>query len=930
MSAEEKGPDAEGDPIADVLEDSVAYSLVDDAWRMLKINDLEVKYFKKKYRELYEILHGIENQEKMIMKQKETVESEILAEKIELERTTVEEGESSRTLRKLEEQRADLQKELEFTEQKDTMVKFELEELKTVHEELTEAYEAMKKKNIDTVEPVLAALRKENDSLINQLQKADDNFEKETANKALLVTRCEELEKQRENKKAAVETKQTQIKVASGEPPRLQRQCDAVETAGKSMEREKSDLLRKFREFDEQIEKQQRRRHEAEKLKKSLNEKIELNLQTIEKRDEEVSIIRSTLEASQSEGDDLNAVKVDLNIRRKETESDARHKIDTLTLTKKTYHDSMRLLKKKKSFMEGIKGTLPTLQEQLKGSELTFKTLQSERVGKTRDVLKLKDELDSFIADFLQQEQIEGERKKELESAIADVDDQEAKVVEALAETKTQGKLLQVLSAQRDIVARDYTRMDFKEKEARKTVKMKELSVLDLTKRCTELSNRLKEFTALYEVVKNERNKFVSLLQSSTQAAAEMKEKIRILGNEVEILGNESTAKDVALTKEKGQHLQAQNHRNALRQDMNRLLSEYRSKQGIVEQQIMEIDKLNVIINTLEKDMLDLKKQYERSVEERNATGVQLIDRNDELCILYERSNQQQEALRKGEILLMKKDHDLRQIRLQSAELKRQYTTAKHRLPEKEVHSKRVSELEELITDQHKEMEELSSRLENPGNSNRWRELDGDDPSSEQLMAKVQTLEARLDDKREVLLEKELVLEEVSALIERLKKQAYNKRDSSKALATELNELQGKIRDTTKMMLATVSELSMYQATALRLQQEKMNREKAMEEAKWKLDHGEAPTEDAVKTWNRNERKRLAAIETAIRKEEEFQEQPDGKVMVRTAAEPRPTAYIPDDMGIPKPYGNLAPFKPTEAGSSMRHIKPVVPKAIEI
>ena len=102
---------------------------------MLKINDLEVKYFKKKYRELYEILHGIENQEKTIMKQKETVESEILAEKIELERTTVEESEASRTLRKLEEQRADLQKELEFTEQKDTMVKFELEELKTVHEE---------------------------------------------------------------------------------------------------------------------------------------------------------------------------------------------------------------------------------------------------------------------------------------------------------------------------------------------------------------------------------------------------------------------------------------------------------------------------------------------------------------------------------------------------------------------------------------------------------------------------------------------------------------------------------------------------------------------------------------------------------------------------------------------------------------------------
>ena len=344
----------------------------------------------------------------------------------------------------------------------------------------------------------------------------------------------------------------------------------------------------------------------------------------------------------------------------------------------------------------------------------------------------------------------------------------------------------------------------------------------------------------------------------------------------------------------------------------------------------MDIDKLNVIINTLEKDMIDLKNQYEKSVEERNVTGVQLIDKNDELCILYERSNQQQEALRKGEVLLLKKDHDLRQIRLQTTELKRQYTTAKHRLPEKEVHSKRIGELEEQIKEQNAQIEEISAKLENPNNSNRWRELIGEDPSTQQLLAKVQVLESRLDEKREIILEKELVLEEVSALTDRLKKQAYNKRESSRALATELNELQGKIRDTTKRMLASVSELSMYQATALRLQQEKATREKALEEAKWKLDHGEPPTADAVKTWNRNERKRLAAIETAIRKEEEYQEQPDGKLTVRTAAEPRPTAYIPDDMGIPKPYGNLAPFKPTEPGATMRHIKPVVPRAIEI
>ena len=82
-------------------------------------------------------------------------------------------------------------------------------------------------------------------------------------------------------------------------------------------------------------------------------------------------------------------------------------------------------------------------------------------------------------------------------------------------------------------VCRETTRIESKEKEAKQQVRIKEMVIHDLTKRCNELSNRLKEFSALYEVVKNERNKYVNLIQSSSQALAEMREKIRILVNEV-------------------------------------------------------------------------------------------------------------------------------------------------------------------------------------------------------------------------------------------------------------------------------------------------------------------------------------------------------------------------------------------------------------
>jgi len=54
-------------------------------------------------------------------------------------------------------------------------------------------------------------------------------------------------------------------------------------------------------------------------------------------------------------------------------------------------------------------------------------------------------------------------------------------------------------------------------------------------------------------------------------------------------------------------------------------------------------------------------------------------------------------------------------------------------------------------------------------------------------------------------------------------------------------------------------------------------------------------------------------------------------VPAQTTAEPRPNAYIPDDIvGIPKPYGGLAPFKPTELGTSMRHIRKPVLREVEL
>jgi hypothetical protein len=85
-----------------------------------------------------------------------------------------------------------------------------------------------------------------------------------------------------------------------------------------------------------------------------------------------------------------------------------------------------------------------------------------------------------------------------------------------------------------------------------------------------------------------------------------------------------------------------------------------------------------------------------------------------------------------------------------------------------------------------------------------------------------------------------------------------------------------------------------------------------------------------MKEYERAERLLLFHSEAATERAEEQQALWGSMDAIKTACQPRPGAYIPDDIGIPKPYGTHAPFKPSETGSTMRHIRLPQPKQIEI
>jgi len=412
-----------------------------------------------------------------------------------------------------------------------------------------------------------------------------------------------------------------------------------------------------------------------------------------------------------------------------------------------------------------------------------------------------------------------------------------------------------------------------------------------------------------------------------------MREKLKILNNEVEILRMESAFKDkqLARTRQEAQKLEVVH--DHLQNEKTRITARGVSLNEQVEQYVIEIDKLNSIINSIEKEMVVLRRKYEQAVETRNFTGTQLIDRNDELCILWEKSNIQEKLLKKGEDAMLAKEEEIRGLKIDLAEVQHQLKVVRGRIPEVPRLSEEVVKSREQVSNVRKRSDELSRELENPKSSLRkWRKLGGEDLDQETLRVKIQDLEERLNDKKESLLEKELILEEVTALSEKLRNQALDGRQGTMELSQKVNQFQSRIKDVTRKMMATVSELSMHQATAHKLQNERDHAVERAIVARERFTAGEAPHETAdaefgkmLQTEKQRELDRQAAAQR--KQEDEIM----NSNFTRTTAEPRVNAYIPeDDHGLPKAYGLNAPFKPSVPGSTMRFIRKPNPKPIEI
>lgn len=919
------------DPTAAGSEDisaSPAFTFLEELLASGKLTETQVKLYRSKYSKLHEVVLKTYENEKNLLKKAKLLNQDLSGERSKLDTATAQAQEDSEAIAALKAEMAKGESELSMREERELLLQQELHDLQGVRNELQGEVTATKKKQmaelqprIDEIEASLAEVRTDNDkhrATLSRLQ-----AEQEECKQKAIALRNSKLET--EGEKAQLTTLLAKVK---GDPDKMKKQADVAKSAADSHEQQAVKNDDEIKSFDHALNEQMKRRKELEEQKMQLVMEAERHRIEITARQAKADDIKKALQTAQEESAHAMADRSRLELEQKNAAAEAKREQDNLNRKAKEYSNALKNCKRAEVQLQTSQAQVPFMRRQLEEATRQVQSLLEEGKKQRLAVDELKRDVDIFINSFLKQESIEKEKQEALRILLDSIKELEAELVEESRYEQQQRKEVARLTAERETSAREAAKAVSAARETHEELKVKELVIIDLSKKHVETGAKLREFSKLYDIVKADRNKYVNQIAASAQALAEMKEKIKILQNEVEILRAESVAKDKALSKERLDHQNAFTQRDALRAEQNKHMVLEKEKKAVVAQLAAETDNLNSLINGIEKDMLKLKKRYEAAVEERNYTGIQLIDRNDELCILYEKSNMQQAVLKKGELAIREREDEIRMLDLQVAELCREIEVTRRKLPKVPELEQEIVLLQTQLEEERALGEKLSAELEAPSNSKRWRKLEGKDPEPEDLAAKLQVLEERVADKKEQLLEKDLVLEEVSNLANRLRTQALEGREDTLELAKRVNDFQSRIKSTTRRMMATVSELSMYQATAMKLTQENTLKDEQLGNMLRNIDEGMPPTEDIEREWLRYE------AELDRRGSEQYQQnvlqESAPAQLTHTTAEPRPNAYIPDDIGIPKPYGALAPFKPTELGSTMRHIRRPQPREIEL
>ncbi|KAJ7325178.1 hypothetical protein JRQ81_018198 [Phrynocephalus forsythii] len=623
-------------------------------------------------------------------------------------------------------------------------------------------------------------------------------------------------DQQQEAEKTKVETESTiaqlhqEIQMRQNEASRDSRRKDKLERELKQLQIELDNKITDMRTMQQAMN---RNKEELLKLEQQLKEQKILNERAT--KELEQCTARNAKLQQENEQHSLaieqlmqeNQQKT-MELRSREDEvSQMRQEIAKLSKVREVMQRKLRVVEEHKTQAEHERDTL---KNQINGLEKEFEGAKKQIEIDKKAIDELVRERDILNKNLLKAASVTQKQMNLVKLHEQSKKNLEEEIQNYKEEALKQRKIIFQLEKDRDHyinVASDLAQKSLLHME---DIKVWEMQIFDYKKKIAESESKLKHQQGLYEAVRSDRNLYSKNLIEAQDEINEMRKKLKIMTHQVDQLKEEISAKEAALVKVHLDHQRIEKEKEALKSELLKMRQQALETKHFIEKQEEEERKLLKIISEADAERMRQKKELDQVISERDILGSQLVRRNDELALLYEKIKIQQSILNKGEMQYRQRVEDIRLLKLEIKKLRR----------EKAILGKSVANVEELRQEvYHMQKELLKERtrcraleeeLENPMNVHRWRKLEASDPSTYELIQKIHALQKRLISKTEEVVEKELLLQEKEKLYVELKH--ILARQPGPEAAEQLQLYRHTLREKTKQLKVLSSELNMYES----------------------------------------------------------------------------------------------------------------------
>ena len=346
--------------------------------------------------------------------------------------------------------------------------------------------------------------------------------------------------------------------------------------------------------------------------------------------------------------------------------------------------------------------------------------------------------------------------------------------------------------------------------ELQETVKLKETENNELSRQLIEERAKLKIQKNLYEQVRSDCNKFNKQTIQQNDNILELKHKFRLLSQQAEQLKEEIRNKDNALINEHFAYKRLQADLVIAKKKLAKRKEVLSTADNVLAAQDDEIRLLRKQLLEAEVVLHQQERAYDELLQERDILGTQLIRRNDELALLYEKLRIQQSTLSKGEIQYRERLQDLRALKIAINNLKHELEARSQEVVNVEALKNELYYIQRELLQEKTKVKALSEELVNPMNVHRWRNLQGRDPKKYELIQKIQMLQKRLLSKSEEAVSKDMMITELRKQYDNVKG-IIGKQNGSE-LSEQLVLYQNTLKEKTKQLKAMAAELNLCHA----------------------------------------------------------------------------------------------------------------------